>query len=113
MMKRFIGFAGWPVALGLLVAVAVLLFQPDWLGGDDNVIQPTLEPTFYQDSLSPTSNEFGGSVSYANAVRRAAPAVVNNYTTKPRPRHPLLDDPVFRQYFNGTLQPEKKRSPQD
>jgi serine protease DegQ len=38
--------------------------------------------------------------SYADAAKRAMPAVVNVYTSKEvRARNPLLDDPVFRRYF--------------
>ncbi|QTQ37417.1 Do family serine endopeptidase [Aromatoleum petrolei] len=39
--------------------------------------------------------------SYADAARRSMPAVVHIYTAKDvaRPRHPLLDDPIFRHFF--------------
>ncbi|MCC7326698.1 MAG: trypsin-like peptidase domain-containing protein [Burkholderiales bacterium] len=38
--------------------------------------------------------------SYADAARKAMPAVVNIYTSKDvRRRNPLADDPVFRRYF--------------
>jgi serine protease DegQ len=47
--------------------------------------------------------------SYSDAAKKAMPAVVNIYTSKAvkqRPRHPLLDDPVFRYFFGdpGELQ---------
>ncbi|MDO8329976.1 MAG: trypsin-like peptidase domain-containing protein [Fluviicoccus sp.] len=47
-------------------------------------------------------------VSYADTVRVAAPAVVNIYTTetvKPR-RHPLMDDPFFRRFFENQNVPD-------
>jgi Do/DeqQ family serine protease len=47
----------------------------------------------------------GGPVSYAAAVEKAAPAVVNINTAKVvtvRP-HPFFDDPVFRQFFGRGL----------
>ena len=40
--------------------------------------------------------------SYADAARKAMPAVVNLYTSKELPsRNPLADDPVFRRLFNA------------
>jgi serine protease DegQ len=37
---------------------------------------------------------------YADAARKAMPAVVNIYTSKEmRQRNPLLDDPLLRRYF--------------
>ncbi len=50
-----------------------------------------------------------GPVSYAEAVERAAPAVVNVYTAKlvrERP-NPLLEDPFLRRFF-GRLLPESR-----
>ncbi len=46
-----------------------------------------------------------GPVSYADAVQRAAPAVVNVHTAKviTRKVHPLLDDPVFRHFFGNRI----------
>jgi serine protease DegQ len=44
--------------------------------------------------------------SYSDAVRKAMPAVVNIFTSQQvkRPRHPLMDDPLFRYFFGD--QPE-------
>jgi Do/DeqQ family serine protease len=56
-----------------------------------------------------------GPVSYAAAVDRAAPAVVNINTAKVvtlRPRHPIYDDPVFRKFFGAgaddIISPQKR-----
>ena len=42
-------------------------------------------------------------LSYAPVVKRTIPAVVNVYASRveQRPRNPLFDDPVFRQFFGG------------
>ncbi|GAB1262230.1 S1C family serine protease [Aurantivibrio plasticivorans] len=108
-LKRFVEFSAWPVAGGLLVAIFIILAKPDWFftHQHNDASQPaaTLTP---QQPLTP-SYGVTGPVSYADAVNRAAPAVVNIYTTKPRPRHPLLDDPIFRQYFNFSEPPEQRR----
>ena len=49
------------------------------------------------------NNSWGQPTSYAQAVQRASPAVVNIYTRKKlkRARHPLFDDPLFRHFFNN------------
>lgn len=47
----------------------------------------------------------GGVVSYSAAVKVAAPAVVNIFTTQKvkQINHPLLDDPAFREFFGNEL----------
>jgi Do/DeqQ family serine protease len=45
-------------------------------------------------------------LSYATIVERAAPAVVNIYTTKVvRQRNPIMEDPFFRKFFGDQNQP--------
>ncbi|EKU38964.1 trypsin-like peptidase domain-containing protein [Acinetobacter sp. AYS6] len=52
----------------------------------------------------------GGVVSYSAAVKVAAPAVVNIFTTqKVKQNHPLLSDPVFREFF-GNQAPEQQQN---
>ena len=48
--------------------------------------------------------------SYAPVVRQALPAVVNVFAsrTETRPRNPLFDDPIFRKFFGGGDQPQKR-----
>lgn len=77
----------WPIVCGIL---AGLLILQQFTDGDDT---PPVRASF------------------ADAVRRAAPAVVNIYTSKTvrAPQHPLYDDPFFRHFFRrGTpLQQER------
>ncbi|MEJ2115080.1 MAG: trypsin-like peptidase domain-containing protein, partial [Gammaproteobacteria bacterium] len=56
---------------------------------------------FLQDDSDRSSNIGVGPVSYAEAVRRASPAVVNIYTTKQvvTKASPLFDNPTFRRFF--------------
>ncbi|MDN3522372.1 S1C family serine protease [Halomonas ramblicola] len=51
-----------------------------------------------------------GAVSYAAAVERAAPAVVNIYSSRvvERDQHPLMSDPFFRQFFGDDM-PARQR----
>ncbi|HVL01214.1 MAG TPA: trypsin-like peptidase domain-containing protein [Dongiaceae bacterium] len=53
----------------------------------------------------------GDPVSYADAVARAQPAVVNIFSTKmvTRDYHPLLDDPNFRRFFGLNEAPRRER----
>jgi serine protease DegQ len=94
------------------VAVAVLFvvstFRPEWLparaGSQLSVVQqaPTTGPL-------PTALRMG---SYHEAVQRAAPSVVNIFTSKEirSPRHPLLNDPIFRRFFGDQLPDESQRA---
>lgn len=47
----------------------------------------------------------GGIVSYSEAVKVAAPAVVNIFTTQKvkQMEHPLLNDPAFREFFGDQI----------
>jgi serine protease DegQ len=93
------------------VAVAVLFvlstFRPEWLparSGRPPAVVQTAAP------LMPSSST--STVSYSDAVRRATPAVVNIFTSKEirTPRHPLLNDPVFRRFFGEQLPDEAQRA---
>jgi serine protease DegQ len=49
--------------------------------------------------------------SFSGAAHKAMPAVVNIYTTQEvkRPRHPFMDDPVFRHFFGEQVDPGVQR----
>src|SRR4051812_23089050 len=92
------------------VAVAVLFvistFRPEWLparapSGQLSVVQQA-------PSTGPLPAVASGG-SYYGAVQRATPSVVNIFTSKDAPRHPLLNDPVFRRFF-GDQMPERASS---
>lgn len=102
---KFLNDFGWPILAGLLAAtVAVLLFPQ--LTGQHFVTGGAVESLSARDgsALAPVS-------SYAPAVRRAAPSVVNIYTRKkvPESKHPLLNDPFFRRFFNNNNVPQQQR----
>jgi serine protease DegQ len=72
-----------------------------------STLRPDLLPRFgdreggivlLQETSTPAAAQ--RAASYADAAKRAMPAVVNIYTSKEmRQRHPLMDDPVLRRYF--------------
>ena len=81
------------IVLGLALAFVATLLWPELLqrGG----------PAVEIHQSAPEAARAGGPSSYATAVEKAAPAVVNINTAKlvtVRP-HPFFDDPVFRQFF--------------
>jgi len=94
------------------VAVAVLFvvstFRPEWLparvSSQVAVLQqaPTTGPL-------PQAARIG---SFHDAVQRATPSVVNISTSKEirSPRHPLLNDPIFRRFFGEQLPDEAQRA---
>ena len=49
--------------------------------------------------------------SFSEAARKAMPAVVNVFTSQEvkRPRHPLMDDPLFRYFFGEQADPGPQR----
>ncbi|MEN3570304.1 Do family serine endopeptidase AlgW [Pseudomonas aeruginosa] len=101
-MPKALRFLGWPVLVGVLLALLIIQRNPELVG------LPRQEVHVEQAPLLSRLQE--GPVSYANAVSRAAPAVANLYTTKmvSKPSHPLFDDPMFRRFFGDNL-PQQKR----
>jgi serine protease Do len=89
--RNFVGFSS--AMIGALVVVAALRFT-SW--GHEN------EPAF-KVSTAPVNRDARLGTSFAPIVKKAAPSVVNIYSTrfvKERPmRNPLMDDPFFRQFF--------------
>lgn len=100
---RVLRYISWPAIAGLLAAVVMLLLFPEAL--NNNSVMETAD-------LSPEAHtEWSGPASYAAAVRRASPSVVNIYTQKKlvQSRHPLLDDPFFQRFFNSSNLPQQQR----
>ncbi|MGE5641119.1 MAG: Do family serine endopeptidase [Clostridia bacterium] len=91
------------------VAVAALFvvstFRPEWLPSRGAPAASILTTT--SAPASAPASPRGGPDSYASAVQRAVPSVVNIFTSKEirTPRHPLLNDPIFRRFFGD--QPEE------
>ncbi len=54
----------------------------------------------------------GKIASFSDAARKAMPTVVNIFTTKEVkvPRHPLMDDPVFRYFFGNQPEDQTQKS---
>ncbi len=104
-IRKLLLFILQAVAVGVLAAVLLLIFLPDYIIDKRPVVE------FLQDDSDRSSNIGAGPVSYAEAVRRASPAVVNIYTTKQvvTKASPLFDNPTFRRFF-GDLNRSRVRS---
>ena len=91
------------------IAVAVLFvvstFRPEWLPRSS-------APAPLTQSAPANLAASARVASYSEAVQRATPSVVNVSTSKEirSPRHPLLNDPVFRRFFGDQLPDEAQRA---
>jgi serine protease Do len=87
-------FGFFSALAGALIAVAAFHFT-SW--GKDASPNITVETT-------PVNRDAKLGTSFAPIVKKAAPSVVNIYSTRiVRQRNPLLDDPIFRQFFGAQL----------
>jgi Do/DeqQ family serine protease len=92
------------IAVALLFVVST--FRPEWLPARSNPPAPVVQ------SAAPAAAAAPRAHSYAEAVRRATPSVVNIFTSKEirSSRHPLLNDPIFRRFFGDNLPDEAQRA---
>jgi serine protease DegS len=84
----------WPICSGLLAAaLLIVLLKNTTQAPVQTVVTPSLSP-----------------VSFANAVNKAAPAVVNIYTSKTvvHQSHPLFNDPIARRFFGLQSTPSER-----
>ncbi len=93
---RLLQFAAWPTAVGVIIALLAMLVFPQ-LRGQQLITTPV--------TPNPVHNT---PYSYADAVSRAAPAVVNIYTEKKvLQRNPAdMNNPYYRQRYNSNV-PQK------
>src|SRR5216684_6779886 len=87
------------VAVSVLFVVTTL--KPEWLG------RPGSGPQVVELRQAASSSSLPArAASYSDAVRKAVTAVVNIFTSKEikTPRHPFLDDPLFRHFFGDRLE---------
>lgn len=98
--------------IGLAAAFLVLYFQSD-KSSDIPVSESTEENNTEIVELIESTREVPDSPlqSYAPSVALAAPAVVNIQTSKiiTEHQHPLMDDPLFRQFFGDSIGEPRKR----
>ena len=91
----------------LAVLFVVITLKPEWLPG--RVTQQDVAVVPVQTASAPPAAPARGE-SLHDAVARAAPSVVNIFTSKEVPRSPLLNDPLFRRFFGEQLGDEAQRA---
>ncbi|MDY7219542.1 Do family serine endopeptidase AlgW [Denitrificimonas sp. JX-1] len=101
-MLRLVKNYGWPLLVGLLVALLLIERFPHWVGLPSADFKVQQAPAYVNANAGPES--------YANAVNQASPAVANLYTAKvvSNPLPPLYNDPAFKRFYGDNL-PQQKR----
>ena len=95
-----------PILMGLIIALLILLIKPQWLPA----IMTAKQGAITENQNSAATEMFSGPVSYATAVNRAAPAVVNIFTQRiiKEKKHPLLDAPFLKRFFSNQDRPTER-----
>ncbi|WP_456267562.1 trypsin-like peptidase domain-containing protein [Kushneria sp. AK178] len=127
-MRRLLVPLIWPVVCGVLLALVLLDHMPQIIDSGDRPAGDQLQgqrpeaPATTPVSTPPVQRtppvtrdaaplqRGPGTASYSSAVQRAAPAVVNVYSSRlvERDHHPLMSDPFFEQFF-GNSQSGRRR----
>jgi serine protease DegQ len=109
-MRRLWLIFAQTVTVSLAVLFVVSTLKPEWLanmpgGAGGNIVA--------LQQASPSGSEpAAASSSYRDAAKRAVPSVVHIFTSQKvrMPRHPLLDDPIFRHFFGDRPENESQRN---
>jgi serine protease DegS len=98
--RKLVDFIVLPVLTGLVVAAALLSFFPELRNMSDRL------ENLGDIGADPLATGYSDPVSYAQAVKRAAPSVVNIYTRMlPRQNNrPFLNNPLFRRLYEQQQQ---------
>jgi serine protease DegQ len=103
-MRRLWLIFAQTVTVSLAVLFVIATLKPEWLGkpaGNSTSIVALQESA---KGVEPPA----ASASYRDAARKALPSVVHIFTAQKvrAPRHPLIDDPLFRHFFGEGPQAE-------
>ena len=97
------------ICLALLFVVSTL--KPEWLSSK-TITLPGSGGTVTVRSITDSVPGLTRTNSYSDAVTKAAPSVVNIFTSKEvrAQRHPFLNDPLFRRFFGEQFGEPPERS---
>lgn len=105
-LTKNIAFIFQFATIGLAAAFIILYLYPSLRTS----APPAPKQVEFHESTRPAMPYQSGPVSYADAVEKAAPAVVNVYTQKlVTERRSIFDDPFFREFFGDSIGVPKKR----
>lgn len=112
MFQRVLQFIGWPVTAGIFIALLLLIAFPELREQSNPTNASIPNQILTANSQSSLAHQtFAGPVSYADAVSRAAPAVVNVYTEKrvvERFKN-FSNSPIYRHLYNNSDLPQQER----
>src|SRR6266446_5811338 len=97
--------------IAVVALFVVSTFRPEWLRARAQVALSIAQPSS-AGPMQVAARPGPAPASYYDAVQRATPSVVNIFTSKEirAPRHPLLNDPIFRRFFGDQLPDEAQRA---
>ena len=94
------------VTLSVAVLFVIQTLKPEWLNHSGN---SPVDVVAVQEA--PAKDDNLHLASYADAARKAVPAVVHVYTTQEiRSRHPLTNDPFWNHFFGDRGETSERRS---
>ena len=95
--RKLVDFIVLPVLTGLVVAAVLLSLFPELRNMSDRL------ENLGDIAANPLATGYSDPVSYAQAVKRAAPSVVNIYTRTVRRQnnHPLLNNPLLGAFMSS------------
>ena len=104
MLRRLWLIFAQATTVGLAVLFIVSTLRPEWIGRSPATSAPpagTAGVAIRQTS-APETPRANALTSHADAVKQAAPAVVNVYTTKEVRRRGAPEDPLYRYFFGDS-----------
>ena len=103
-MRRLWLIFAQTVTVSLAVLFAINTFKPEFLG---RLINSSTSVVAVQESAA-LGDPVLSTGSYRDAAKKALPSVVYIYTSQKAkvPRHPLIDDPIFRHFFGNRPESE-------
>ncbi len=107
-MRRLWLIFAQTVTVGLAVLFVISTLKPEWLG---KPISTSSRIVALQETAI-VGDPANGTGSYRDAVKKSLPSVVHIFTSQKirTPRHPLIDDPLFRHFFGDRPQAEERPS---
>ena len=100
------------VTICVAALFVVSTFRPEWLPARGGAPGPAPGVAVLQQAASPQPAPTGRADSYRDAVKLAAPSVVNIFTSKEirTPRNPFFNDPLFRRFFGDPSGDDPQRA---
>ena len=108
-MRRLWLIFAQTVTVCIAVLFVVKTLKPEWLPHLPNAAGPVSEVATVVEA--PAGSDMRRPGSYADAAQKAIPAVVHVFTSQEvkGPRHPFINDPIFRHFFGDRFGEQSQR----